>query len=73
MSGFFAEIDDIWEKMYCMTGNVRFNRGVKETPTTSPGVTTPMTSRTDQEVQGQGGYHPWEESQSQCLPVDQPP
>jgi hypothetical protein len=52
MSGFFAEIDDIWEKMYCMTGNVRFNRGVKETPTTSPGVTTPMTSRTDQEVQG---------------------
>ena len=55
MSGFFAEIDDILEKMYCMTGHVR---GVKETPTTSPEVTTPMTSRTDQEVQGQGGYHP---------------
>ena len=69
MSG-FLEIDDILEKMYCMTGHVR---GVKETPTTSPEVTTPMTSRTDQEVQGQGGYHPCEESQSQCLPVDQPP
>ena len=50
MSG-FLEIDDILEKMYCMTG-------VKETPTTSQEVTTPMTSRTDQEVQGQGGYHP---------------
>jgi hypothetical protein len=30
MPDLFAEIDDIWKKMYCMTGNVRFNRGVIE-------------------------------------------